>query len=134
MDTIAPVTPKKILVVEDELFLRDLYLEVLKDAGFDVESASDGEEAFLKMKQGGYDLVLLDIMLPKKDGIQILKELKNSPPTVANKAILILTNLGQEAVISEGISLGVRGYIIKSDYTPDQLIAEVRRVLAAKNQ
>lgn len=133
MDTIAPVAPKKILVVEDELFLRELYLEVLKDAGFDVDAASDGEEAFLKMKQGGYDLVLLDIMLPKKDGIQILKDLKNNPPVVANKAILILTNLGQEAVISEGISLGVRGYIIKSDYTPDQLIAEVRRVLAAKN-
>ena len=130
MDTASESTTKKILVVEDEVFLRDLYLEVLTDAGFTVDTASDGEEACTKMKQGGYDLVLLDIMLPKKDGMQILKELKASPPVSPNKSILILTNLGQEAVISEGIALGVRGYIIKSDYTPDQLIAEVQRVLA----
>lgn len=130
MDTASESITKKILVVEDEVFLRDLYLEILTDAGFTVDTASDGEEAFTKMKQGGYDLVLLDIMLPKKDGIQILKELKVVPPISPNKAILILTNLGQETVISEGIALGVRGYLVKSDYTPDQLITEVRRVLA----
>lgn len=119
----------RILVVEDEQFLRELYLEILIDAGYKVDNAADGEEGFTKMHKGGYDLVLLDIVLPKKDGLQVLKELLKNPPDRENKAILVLSNLGQEAVISEGVSLGIRGHIIKSDYTPDQLLAEVDRIL-----
>lgn len=120
---------KKILVVEDEVYLRDLYIEILKQEGYNVDSAAEGEEAFSKMKTGGYDLVLLDIMLPKMDGIQILKKLKEEKPEKPNKSVLLLTNLGQETIISEGVSLGVRGYLIKSDYTPDQLLAEVKKAL-----
>lgn len=120
---------KRILVVEDETYLRELYVDILKKEGYDVDFASEGEEALAKMKTGGYDLVLLDIMLPKMDGIQILKKLKQEKPQKPNKAVLLLTNLGQETVISEGVALGVRGYLIKSDYTPDQLVEEVKRAL-----
>lgn len=120
---------KKILVVEDEVYLRDLYVDILKKEGYNVDFAAEGEEALAKMKAGGYDLVLLDIMLPKMDGIQILKKLKQEKPQKPNKVVLLLTNLGQETVISEGVSLGVRGYLIKSDYTPDQLLEEVKKAL-----
>ena len=121
----------RILVVEDETFLRDLYVEILTDEGFEVEAAADGAEGLKKIQMGGYDLILLDIVLPKMDGIEILKNIKANPPQNKNGAIVMLTNLGQEAVISEGVSLGVRGHIIKSDYTPDKLIAEVKQLLAA---
>lgn len=120
---------KKILVVEDELFLRDLYVQILKDANYDVDQAADGDEALKKMMVGGYDLVLLDIVLPKRDGIQILKELQKTPPQKANGAIVVMSNIDKEATIAEGVALGIKGHIIKSDYTPDQLLAEVKRML-----
>ena len=108
-------TPSKphILVVEDELFLRELYVQILKEAGFEVDEADDGAVAFEKMHEGGYDLVLLDIVLPKKDGLQILKELKTNPSKKPNKRILILSNLGEEPVISEGVSMGIPRHLIK---------------------
>ena len=127
--TAAAGLKKRILVVEDELYLRDLYLEILKEEGFEVDSACDGEEAYEKMKAGGYDLVLLDIMLPKMDGLEVLRKLKENKLQNLNKAILLLTNLGQETIISEGVSLGVRGYLIKSDYTPDNLVKEIKEAL-----
>lgn len=121
----------RLLVVEDETFLRDLYVEILTDEGYDVDSAADGEEGLKKIEMGGYDLILLDIVLPKMDGIEILKTIKARPPQNPNGSIVMLTNLGQEAVISEGVSLGVRGHIIKSDYTPDKLLAEVKQLLSS---
>ena len=120
---------KKILVVEDELFLRELYIQILKDAGYDVDSASDGDEGMAKLRSGGYDLVLLDIVLPKRDGIQILKELQKTPPQKPNHAIIVMSNIDKEATIAEGVALGIKGHIIKSDYTPDQLLAEVKRII-----
>jgi DNA-binding response OmpR family regulator len=121
---------KKILVVEDELFLRELYVQILKDAGYDVDSAADGDEGLTKLQAGGYDLVLLDIVLPKRDGIQILKELQKSPPKNPNNAIIVMSNIDKEATIAEGVALGIKGHIVKSDYTPDQLLAEVKRILS----
>ena len=121
---------KKILVVEDELFLRDLYVQILKDAGYEIDSASDGDEGFKKLQVGGYDLVLLDIVLPKRDGIQILRDLQKAPPEKPNGAIIVMSNIDKEATIAEGVALGIKGHIVKSDYTPDQLLAEVARLLA----
>ena len=83
------------------------------------------------MFAGGYDLVLLDIMLPKMDGLKILEKLKKeTPPTLPNKAIVVLTNIDQETSVTQAISLGARGYMMKSDYTPDQVIAKIKEYLA----
>ncbi|OGG15738.1 hypothetical protein A3D77_01795 [Candidatus Gottesmanbacteria bacterium RIFCSPHIGHO2_02_FULL_39_11] len=120
---------KKILVVEDELYLRELYVEILKEEGFDVADAADGQKAYEEIGKGGFDLILLDIMLPKMDGLTILKMIRENPPVNPNKAIVMLTNLGHDSSISEAISLGARGYMIKSDYTPEELIKEVRHYL-----
>lgn len=121
---------KKILVVEDDTFLRDLYVEILTDAGFTVEQAPDGEVGYQAMYQGGFDLVLLDIMLPKMNGVSIMEKLsKETPPLVPNKSVIVLSNLGQDAMIGNLMSLGAAGYMIKSDYTPDQVIQKVKSIL-----
>lgn len=123
-------SPKRVLVVEDEQSLRDLYVQILQDAGFVVEQAADGEQALLAMQKGGYDVVLLDIVLPKMDGIQVLQKLAgDAKPQKPNRIIIVLSNLGQEDVIASSISLGAKGYMIKSDYTPDQVVKQIEYYL-----
>lgn len=130
MDPIQPQVKKKILIVEDELFIRELYVKVLEEDGYDIDQAEDGEIAYEKIHKGGYDLVLLDIMLPKMDGMAILEKIQSEQPLAPNKAIVFLTNLDQELTIAKGVSLGIRGYIIKSQSTPKQLKEEVAQYLA----
>lgn len=117
---------KKILIVEDDQYIRDVYEETLKDAGFNVTIAIDGEEGLLKAKEGGYGLILLDLMMPKLDGIQLLKKLKENPPKEPNGKIIMLTNLAHDSVIKEGTELGASAYLIKSDLNPDQLVEKVK--------
>jgi DNA-binding response OmpR family regulator len=124
---------QRILVVEDDQFLRELYDELLKEEGYDIELAADGEEGLNKMSTGGYDLVLLDIMLPKIDGLEILRRLKDKHPENPNGPVVLLTNLGQDSIIKEGFNLGASGYLIKSSMNPDQVISEVKVFLGKSN-
>ena len=124
--------PARILVVEDDQALRDLYVLILKDAGFSVEEAADGEAALAAMQKGGFDLVLLDIVLPKMDGIRILERLKEFPPDSPIKKIVVLSNLGHDEIIGNAMALGSVGYLIKSDYTPDQIVLRVQEFLNGK--
>ncbi|MEK7499262.1 MAG: response regulator, partial [Patescibacteria group bacterium] len=82
---------KKVLIVDDDAYLRDLYEEVLKEAGYEITTAVDGEEGAGKLQAGGFDLTLLDVMMPKLDGLGVLKELQQTPPTTPNGPILLLT-------------------------------------------
>jgi DNA-binding response OmpR family regulator len=119
----------KILIVEDDQFLREFYQELLHAEGYQVDVAPDGEIASQKVHQGGYDLVLLDIMLPKKDGLQILRDEKITPSVNKNRMIVMLTNLGQDAIIKEAFQLGATGYMIKSALNPDQVLNEINNYL-----
>lgn len=119
---------KKILIVDDDQFLRDLYEEILKDAGYEVEMAVDGEDGLAKIQATAYDLVLLDIMMPKLDGIGVLKKLKETPPAHPNK-IVLLTNLAHNLIIKEAMELGAVSYLIKADMTPDQLLDNIKKVI-----
>jgi len=121
---------QRILVVEDDQFLRDLYNELLKEEGYDIDFAPDGEVGLNKMLEGGYDLILLDIMLPKLDGLEILRRLKEKQTQKPNGSIVLLTNLGQDSIIKEGFNLGASGYLIKSSMNPDQVLAEVKVFLS----
>lgn len=125
---------KKILIVEDDQFLREFYQELLQSEGFIVDVAADGEAAQNQAGQGGYDLILLDIMLPKKDGLQILKDLKMSPPRQKNGPIVILTNLGQDTIVKQSFVLGAAGYLIKSAMNPDQVLREIKSYLQKGNE
>lgn len=131
MDTQSPRI-KKILIVEDDQYLRDLYVEILEDEGLYVENAADGEEGYKKMFHGGYDLVLLDIMLPKMNGLTILQKMKDeTPPMTPNGMIVVLSNIGQETTVAKALALGARGYMIKSDYTPNKVIDKIKEFLAS---
>jgi len=120
---------KKILIVEDDQFLREFYEELLQAEGYFVDVAADGEIGLSKVQSNEYDLVLLDIMLPKKDGVQILKDLKLKPAKSSNVIVVILTNLGQDLIIKECFDLGAEGYLIKSALNPDQVLTEVKSYL-----
>lgn len=120
---------KKVLVVDDDLYIRELYVEVLKGEGYDVDSASNGEEAYNKLKNGGYDLTLLDIMMPKMDGLQIMDALSKTPPPVKNGPTIILTNLDQDPLIRDAMSKGALAFIVKADITPQDLINQVRKTI-----
>ncbi len=122
-------TAKKILLVEDEDFIRDLYVRQLTKAGFNVKAAADGQSGLNLLRSEPFDLLLLDIMLPGINGLQLLREFKTQNPTSPMITIL-LTNLGQEAVIKEGFELGAQAYLIKASYTPDQVVTEVRNALS----
>lgn len=119
---------KRILVVEDDLFLRELYTDILSAEGFKVDSAQDGEEALQKMKIGGYDLVLLDIIMPKMDGLSVMKQMQNAPPQNPNKCVVFLTNLDKDEEIRTALQLG-QGYLIKSQITPGRLVEEVKNYI-----
>lgn len=122
----------RVLIVEDDEFLRDLYLETLTAEGFQIETAADGNEGITKIKQGNWDLILLDIILPQMSGLEIMKELKTKneyPPT--NKCLVFLTNLDKDEEIKQALQLG-NGYLIKSQLTPGDLVKEVKMFLEKK--
>ena len=126
-------TKKKILIIEDDTFTRDVYVEVLTDAGFQVTQASDGQVGLELARRGGFDLILLDMMLPKIDGLGILRGLKNEPPKISNGPIILLTNLSHDPVLKLAGDLGVSEFLIKSDIDPGQLVAKVKGYLESAN-
>ena len=131
---VQPSFPGKILVIDDDPDLRDLYKEVLTEGGYQIDVASDGQEGLTKILLGGYDLILLDIMMPKIDGIGILKRLKDKPPDVYNGPIFVLSVLNQDEIIKKAMDLGAKGYIIKSDLTPDQVLNKISAILLEKQK
>ncbi len=120
---------KRILIVEDDQFLREFYQELLQAEGYNVDVAPDGEIGSQKVLLGGYSIVLLDIMLPKKDGLQVLRDLKVATPKQANGPIVVLTNLGQDEVIKQAFALGAAGFLIKSAMNPNEVLQEIKSYL-----
>ena len=121
---------KKILIVEDDQFLREFYQELLAGEGYNVDIAEDGEIAEAKIKTISYKLILLDIMLPKKDGVQILEDIRKNPVSNLGQ-IIVLTNLGQDEIIKKCFELGAAGYMIKSALNPEQVLEEIRNYVKA---
>lgn len=120
-----------ILLIEDESALLSLYKQVLEDFGMNVIAVPDGEIGFDAILDNAWDLLLLDIMLPKKDGLEILKELKDYDDWKKGKVIM-MTNLNSEDIINNAFDLGADGYLIKSEIQPDKLIEEVTTFLSTK--
>lgn len=123
---------KKILLIEDDDLIREMYAGELTKNGFEVSACPNGEKGLEVLKMGQFDLVLLDIMLPGINGLEVLKLIKQDPKTKELKVVL-LTNLGQETVIKLGFGLGAVGYLIKSAYNPDQIIKEVQSFIDGTN-
>lgn len=118
---------KSILVIDDEADIVDLILYNLRKEGFSADSAADGEEALTKIRKGGYDLVILDLMLPGIQGIELCRILRKDPGTSA-VPIIMLTARGEELDKILGLEMGADDYITKP-FSPRELIARVKAVL-----
>jgi DNA-binding response OmpR family regulator len=115
----------KILLVEDDESLRQMYSLILSKEGYQMETAGDGVDGLTKARAGGYRLILLDLMMPNLDGIGFLKGLREEPAKAPNGPIVILSNAGYEKVADEVAELGAQGFLMKADLLPDDLIKAV---------
>lgn len=121
------ITGLKILVIEDDQFLRDLLRTKLERENFKVTSAIDGPEGLEHLEIDLPDLVLLDIILPGIDGFEILKHMKGADK-LKNIPVVLLSNLGQEADVEKGKALGAIDYLIKSNFTIDEIIEKIQAI------
>lgn len=121
----------KILLIEDEEFLRDIYKRTLDLANMPTDAAVNGKDGLKALENNTYDLVLLDIMLPDTNGLEILKQIKSQEKT-KDIPVVLLTNLGQETIIKQGYDLGALGYLIKSSHNPDEIVEEVKNMLEGR--
>lgn len=117
---------KRVLIIDDDTYIRELYEEVLKNEGFDVVTAVDGQEGLHHLLEGGNDVILLDVMMPKLDGIGVLTKLKESQPKNPNGPILLLTNLDHDPVLDQATALGIQKHLLKADMLPPMLIEVVK--------
>lgn len=122
---------KKILIVEDDSALRGILVEFLEAEGFVVSEASNGEEGVEMIKKDNPDVILLDIILPKKDGYEVLKEIKADDNT-KDIPVILLTNLGSLSDIEKALELGATTYLVKGDYQVKEIIEKVKEVLSFK--
>lgn len=122
------IEKRKILVVEDDRSLQSVIVEMLSQEGYETISAFDGEEGLAKLSQEKPDLVLLDIILPKKDGFEFLSQMKNNPET-KEVPVLILTNLEEVDKVQKAVDLGATTFMIKSDYSIREVLEKVREAL-----
>jgi len=118
---------RKILLVEDNLELRNLYEIFLKQHGFDVATAADGEEGLTIAKDFRPDLIFLDVMMPKKNGFEVLKILRHDPTYGCTKAkIVILTNLGDSGKVDADVRQDMDGYVIKAEIELGSLLEIIK--------
>jgi len=121
----------KILIVEDDNFLRLALEKRLKKEGFEIVTATNGEEGLQKIITELPDLVLLDIILPKKTGFSFLEDLKKDP-NLKSIPIMIISQLGQPEDIDKGVSLGAIEYFVKARISLDDLVARVKKFVEEK--
>jgi len=124
-----PDKKAKIMVVEDEEILLTALKEELTGGGYEVEGAVDGEDGLAKVKTFKPQLILLDLVMPKMDGMEMLQKLKADAET-RDVPVVILTNLSDYERISEALSLGAMDYLVKANYKLEDLLEKVKTVLS----
>ncbi len=118
----------KILMVEDNAELCEMYRNFIKSKGYDVNVAFDGEQAIAVAKSYKPDLIFLDIMMPKKDGYEVLKTLRSDPSLLTSQPkIIMLTNLGQDStLLTPDVKKIMDGYLVKAEVSLDDLISAIK--------
>lgn len=121
---------KKIMIVEDDYFVMDIYNLKLTQEGFEVIGAKDGVEALKKLKEENFipDLILLDILMPYINGMEVLAEIKKIEK-LKETPVVLLSNLSQKEEVDAGMKLGANGYIIKSHFTPSEVLEKIKSFL-----
>ena len=120
----------KILIVEDDPLMLRMYEKVFTFEKYEVDTAANGEDGWEKVKKNKPTLVLLDIMMPKMNGIQVLEKIKLDPET-KEIPVVMLTNLSGEKDAEAALMKGAVKYIIKSKYEPKQITDMVKEIIAA---
>lgn len=120
---------KKILVVEDEPDARTMFVDLLSMEGYEVSSAVDGVDALAKVAAEKYDLILLDIVMPNKDGLEVLEEIMSNKEKYNNPVVVMLTNISGDAAVEKAMELGAKGFKLKIGTEPDQLLRDVATYL-----
>lgn len=121
---------KKILFIEDEDYIREIYKEELESSGFSVDAFPTGRQGLDAFYKNTYDMVVLDIILPDVNGLDILQEIKQDS-VKKNVPVLLLTNLGQDIIIKQGLKLGAEAYLEKVTNTPDIIVDKIKSILEA---
>ena len=122
---------KKILVIEDDVFLRRIISRKLLKEGYSVIEAIDGEKGLKTVKEEKPDLVLLDLVLPEMDGFEVLGKIKKDP-VVSEIPVIVLSNLGEKNDIERGLKAGAADYLVKAHFTPGEIINRIEAVLKIK--
>ena len=122
---------KIVLIEDDEILSKVLYTE-LNDAGYSVTQAFDGEAGLAAVRSKKPDLVLLDIILPKRQGFEVLEELKKSLET-KDIPVIILTLLGEDEDIKKGLRLGAEDYLVKSSHAVGEIVDKIKRSFAKES-
>jgi len=122
-------TKKTIMIVEDDTFVMDIYQTKIAKEGMNIISASNGLEAIKKLEAGEKpDLILLDILMPYMGGLELLKKIKEDE-NLKKIPVVLLTNLSQKEEIEEGLDLGAKDYLIKSHFTPSEVMEKINQYL-----
>lgn len=122
---------KRILIIEDEKDLLESFAEILTDNGYETIQCEDGYKGLdqIKNRIKDFDLILLDLMMPGIDGLEVLRIIKNDPEVYGTTPVVILTNMSSERVVRETFDLGATAYLIKSELEYQDLVSEVNRVI-----
>lgn len=119
---------KKVLIVEDDRMLADMYVTKLKDLGIEAKAVYDGEACLEEVKKFKPDFILLDLILPMIDGFAVLKKLREDRET-KDIVVVALSNLGQDEDIRKAEKIGIEDYLVKSEYTPQEVVNKVFNML-----
>jgi DNA-binding response OmpR family regulator len=117
-----------VLLVEDDIFLSSIYQKKFEMEGFKVTPVDNGEKVLAEAKKKKPDIILLDILLPKRDGFSVLAQLKDDAET-KEIPVILLTNLGQKDDVDKGLQAGAVDYLIKAHFKPSEIVEKVRKVL-----
>ena len=119
----------RILIIEDDALIARMYEAAFKFEKYEVDIAHNGKDGLEKLKKNRPSLILLDIMMPKMNGIDVLREMK-ADPRYKGIPVVMLTNLSGSKDIEEALSLGAVKYIVKSKYKPKEVVAQIKEILA----
>ncbi len=119
---------KKILLVEDDPLILQIYRSSLEKAGFEVGSITSGGGVLDRLKSEKFDLVLLDMVLPEESGFEILRKIQEKGEMEKTK-ILILSNIGEKSKVEKALNMGATGYLIKAHYTPSEVVGEIEKLI-----